>query len=302
MRDESTFENRGSNLGASIPVSMKAPLVSLIVPSFNAEKTIATAIQSFAVQDFPSSELIIVDGGSTDGTVEIIESYASVVSRWISKKDSGIYEAMNRGIELAAGEWIYFLGADDQLASPSVLGECGQKLERLDGNQLLAYADVEVVSRTGRTLAKVGAPWSDEIKQAFRYKMPLCHQGIFHRRKLFETVGRFDATFAIAADHELVLRSIFICEPHYLNGPIVARMACTEMSGNGKNTMRMLSEIQVSCARNGVSPNRWQIGLARLRVILRGGANAMFPKNVASHLLDFCRSLVGRPPYWSLTD
>jgi glycosyltransferase involved in cell wall biosynthesis len=302
MRDEIPCDNRGANLGGALPESMKAPHISVIIPSFNAADTIATAIDSFAVQDSPDHELIIVDGGSTDCTVETIQTRASTVSRWISKKDSGIYEAMNRGIELAAGEWIYFLGADDQLASPSVLREFGQKLKRLSKNQLLAYADVEVVSRKGRAIAKVGAPWSDETKHKFRYEMPLCHQGIFHRRTLFEIVGRFDTTFAIAADHELVLRSLSICEPHYLNGPIVARMACTGISGNGKNTMRMLSEIKVSCVRNGVSPNHWRLAIASLRALLRGWAGAIFPKNAASHLLDFGRLLLGRPRYWSLTD
>lgn len=95
--------------------------ISIITVSYNAAKTIEQTIQSVVNQTYDNIEYIIIDGGSTDGTVDIIKKYEDKIAYWVSEPDKGIYDAMNKGILKASGEYIYFLGADDWLYNESVM-------------------------------------------------------------------------------------------------------------------------------------------------------------------------------------
>ena len=93
------------------------PIISIIIPTYNVESTIGTVLESITAQTFRGYEVVIVDGVSKDGTAEIVARYAAgnPAIRWVQEKDKGIYDAMNKGVGLARGEWLYFLGADDTL-------------------------------------------------------------------------------------------------------------------------------------------------------------------------------------------
>lgn len=95
--------------------------ISVIIPCFNAHSTIEYAIQSFIQQTYPQKELIIIDGGSNDGSIELINQYKTSISFFKSEKDRGVYDAINKGINVANGEWIFILGADDEFHSKDVL-------------------------------------------------------------------------------------------------------------------------------------------------------------------------------------
>ena len=98
-----------------------SPLVSIITPAFNSDKTIESTIKSVLSQSHPRIEYIIVDGGSTDGTINIIKKYEDKINVWISEQDEGIYDAMNKGIKLASGDIVGFLNADDVYFADNVL-------------------------------------------------------------------------------------------------------------------------------------------------------------------------------------
>ncbi|NJL12522.1 MAG: glycosyltransferase [Microscillaceae bacterium] len=95
---------------------MLYPKISIVTPSYNQGQYIEEAILSVIGQNYPNLEYIIIDGGSTDNTIEIIKKYEKHITYWVSEKDKGIYDAMNKGIDVATGEWIYFLGTDDLLS------------------------------------------------------------------------------------------------------------------------------------------------------------------------------------------
>ncbi len=131
-------------------------MLSIICPSFNVEGCIRTLIESIINQTANNYEIIIVDGASTDNTVSIIEEYGDLV-KCISEKDDGIYDAMNKGIDLAYGEWLYFIGADDSLYSPKAIQEVMPHLENSEADVILCKINSSeygiIDSEISRTLA-----------------------------------------------------------------------------------------------------------------------------------------------------
>ena len=167
------------------------PLISIIIATFNAAATLAACFDSVLVQE-GKYELIVIDGGSTDGTVQLIEQYGNSISFWSSEPDHGIYDAMNKGIRQARGQWLYFFGADDQLM-PDVL----QKIQPLlkDVTQELVCGDVRY--DTGKVFRSyVGLKTS--------LQNTVHHQAAFYNRRLFASF-RYDDSFKIMSDYELNL-------------------------------------------------------------------------------------------------
>ena len=177
------------------------PLVSVVTAVFNGSDCIANCIESVLQQDYPNIEHIIIDGGSTDGTLEVLRRYADRLALWISEPDHGVYDAWNKGLELAQGEWLAFLGADDIYMPDAVSTymdlalQCPQA-EFLSSRALLnhptGYAPV------------FGGPWQ---WPRFSKRMTTIHVGTMHRRTLFEQYGKFDTTYRIAADYQFLLRA-----------------------------------------------------------------------------------------------
>jgi glycosyltransferase involved in cell wall biosynthesis len=177
------------------------PLVSVITAVFNGEDCIASCIESVLHQDYPNIEHIIVDGGSTDGTVAILRKYEDQVALWQSEPDHGVYDAWNKGLDLAHGEWIAFLGADD-LYLPGAIStyiELAQK--NPDAEFLSSRARLDHSSGYSPIF---GGPWE---WSRFATAMSTIHVGTMHHKKLFNRFGKFDTSYRIAGDYEFLLRS-----------------------------------------------------------------------------------------------
>lgn len=170
------------------------PLVSIITVCRNADKTIARAMQSVAEQTYAPIEYIVVDGGSTDRTLDMIKC-CPVVTRWISEPDNGIADAFNKGIVLATGEWVGILNADDWYepeTAATVIGVAG---------------DADVVHGPVRY-------WDGDMQKEVFYpnqealcrEMTINHQSVFVRRSVYEALGGFDMSYRYAMDYELLLR------------------------------------------------------------------------------------------------
>lgn len=168
------------------------PLISVIIATFNAAATLAACFDSVLVQK-GNYELIVIDGCSTDGTVQLIEQYSNSISFWLSEPDGGIYDAMNKGINQVRGKWVYFLGADDRVA-PGVFG----KLE-----QILVVSEATIIYGT------VEYETGSRVHSGFSIKTLLQntvhHQSAFYNRQLFREFT-YDVNFKIIADYELNLR------------------------------------------------------------------------------------------------
>lgn len=179
------------------------PTISVIIATFNAEKTLRNCLDSIVRQKDHQTELIVIDGGSTDRTKEILAEYGSGVDVMVSEKDRGIYDAWNKGIGLAHGEWIMFIGADDTLVSDAI----SQYLDFMNSQDIAGvdYICAKNIYQTedGSFIKDLGEPWRWE---QFRNIMKLAHVASLHRRTLFQDVGLYDLRFPICGDYELLLR------------------------------------------------------------------------------------------------
>lgn len=163
--------------------------LSIICPSYNCSNTIRTLIESVVRQTCDNYELIIIDGGSTDGTVDILKEYGGKLT-FISEKDNGIYDAMNKGISMATGEWLYFIGADDSLYSENVIEQIQPHLNTDAG---IILCDI-----MSPTLGRCSSSFS--LKTFF--KNTVHHQGVIYSRRIFAD-RMYDATLRIMADYDM---------------------------------------------------------------------------------------------------
>jgi glycosyltransferase involved in cell wall biosynthesis len=171
--------------------------ISIITPTFNSERDLEACILSVAKQDYKNKEHLIIDGLSNDKTVEIVKKYSKIYPniKWISEKDGGIYDAMNKGIDMAEGNWLYFLGSDDLLRE-NVLSEIFNE-EKINENDVI-YGDVifensDIVYDGKFDLIKI-------------MEKNICQQAIFFKRVVFEKLGKFKQDYNIAADWEFNMR------------------------------------------------------------------------------------------------
>lgn len=181
---------------ASVP-----PRLSIIIATWNAAKTFERCLRSIIGQEFTKWELLIADGASTDGTTELIRRYEPYIRWWESRKDGGIYDAWNKSLAYAQGDYVCFLGADDAWHTPSTL----RKLFEAIGD-----VEYDLVTGLGALVDSGGRPYH-EFGNAWDYKrvmkrMTICHPGALHRRKLFEHYGKFDTSYRICADYDFLLR------------------------------------------------------------------------------------------------
>jgi glycosyltransferase len=182
------------------------PLVSIITTSYNSEKTIRDTLASIAMQDYPRIEHIIVDGASTDHTLAYVAEYPHVANI-ISEPDSGIYDAMNKGLRLCTGEIIGILNSDDFYVSGQVVGQVVDQMEKSDAEALygdLVYVHPEQTNKIVRTWI---AGNFRRNKFLFGWMPP--HPAFFVRRHVYEQLGPFNTGLRSAADYELMLRFLF---------------------------------------------------------------------------------------------
>ena len=180
----------------------KAVEFSIITVSYNAAATIEQTILSVIRQDYSNIEYIVIDGGSTDGTVDIIRKYEDKIAYWVSEPDQGIYDAMNKGIRRATGDYVYFLGADDWLRDDEVMQEVAAFIRRFPGYSFYMGNVFLYAPALGWTKRQKGGRSTEEIKRG-----KMCpHQGLFTSRDLMRT--GFDTKYKIAADYAFLLRHI----------------------------------------------------------------------------------------------
>jgi glycosyltransferase involved in cell wall biosynthesis len=187
---------------SNLNISTK-PLVSIIMPVCNAEKFVGQALKSIAAQTFREYELLLIDGMSTDSTALIIRNMMAADSR-ISlyiEKDQGIYDAMNKGVLLAKGDWVYFMGADDEFYNENVLNNI---VSHLTSKNDIVYGDSIWMPEN----KKEQGQWTADLF----IKANINHQRIFYRKTLFEKFGAFNTKYKVAADHELNIRFFCNCQ------------------------------------------------------------------------------------------
>ncbi|MCA1613266.1 MAG: glycosyltransferase [Acidobacteria bacterium] len=173
---------------------MQRKLFSIITPTLNCGRKIVATTESVLSQDRDLFEYIVIDGGSTDGTLEAARRYGAEL-RLVSEKDDGVYAALNKGIDMATGKYLYFLGAGDQLKE-NVLA--GVKDLLPDGELNFVYGDAYYVNRGGYLAGEFG-------KSELRVRN-ICHQAVFYERTIFDLLGKYDPRYPLNADYVLNLK------------------------------------------------------------------------------------------------
>lgn len=173
--------------------------ISIITATYNSATTLRQTIESVLNQDYPNIEYIVIDGGSTDGTVKILQDYSSRIAYWVSEPDSGIYDAFNKGIRAATGDYIQFLGSDDCFCGTSVISQMAAAIDRQ--TDILSAAIYWIDSRRNLQL-KVGNEKARNKEQFDGEMIP--HPGMFTRAGLMKE-HMFDTSFRIAADYDFFL-------------------------------------------------------------------------------------------------
>ena len=207
--------------------------ISIITVCLNSVETIEDTIKSVLIQDYKDIEYIVVDGRSTDGTLDILKKYRDRIHKYISEPDKGIYDAMNKGIKLSSGDIIATLNADDIYADETIVG---RMLEFIQKNGLdAAYGDLAYIDpNNGDHVTRF---WkAGEYKRgAFCHGWVMPHPTFFCRKKVFDKYGCFNNSFQIAADFELMLRFV---EKYKIKVDYLPKVIVKMRTGGKANVLR----------------------------------------------------------------
>lgn len=230
---------------------MNFPKISIITVVFNNEATILDTMRSVAAQNYPNLEYLIIDGQSTDGTLERIETHKGIVSRLVSERDHGIYDAMNKGLALASGEIVGFLNADDLFAGPTVLQQVADAFR--DESVDACYADLVYVSQDNQRVVR---HWKSKSFTKGDFSLGWCpaHPTFYVRKAVVEKLGDFDQSFRLAADAELMMRFLERGNIRTTYVPQVwVRMRVGGQTNQSlKNIIQQNKEILSALKKNGV--------------------------------------------------
>jgi len=178
------------------------PLITIITATYNSIECFPTAIESVRAQTYDNVEWIVVDGASSDDTLDLFKQNEDVIDYWISEPDKGIYDAWNKGIGFASGEWIAFLGADDSYFEGALEAYVTLIVNYRDSQ--LDYISSRVNLTEGcKKVRTIGQPWNWKTFQRY---MTVAHVGSLHSRALFKKYGLYDTAYRICGDYELLLR------------------------------------------------------------------------------------------------
>jgi len=274
------------------------PLISIVTSTYNAEKHFKDLIRSIRDQSFDDFEWIVIDGGSTDTTLELAKLNNDIITYFSCEPDTGIYNAWNKGLKIAKGEWICFIGSDDFFISTESLGDISRILRVSPPTSRIIYSKVLITNESCVPLYIIGESW-DKASKKFRSLMTLPHPGLMHHRSLFTEYGLFDDSFRIAGDYEFLLRVIKSETPFFNTGPPLVSMRLGGISSNSKHQLSSLSEVRRASRRHGsVFPSIYLI-FAFAKLVVRWLIASMFGNRNSAIILDLGRAILGKKAHWT---
>ena len=230
--------------------------ISIITVCFNSEKTIRDTIESVIAQDYTDIEYIIVDGGSNDSTMSIIQEYEDSINTVITEIDKGIYDAMNKGIKLATGDVIGILNSDDIFENSLVISDVIKLFKSIPSVSLI-FGDVVIVDpiKTENIIRFCSSKNFRRWKLRFGWMPP--HPATFIKKTVYEQVGNYSLDYKISADYELFVRMLMVNQLNYsrMNKILVRQRAGGVSTSGFKSSLLLNSEIVEACKINGFYTN-----------------------------------------------
>jgi hypothetical protein len=265
----------------------------------NAATALPHTIRSLREQAGASFEWLVVDGGSADGTIEMLRGNEDVAC-WLSEPDQGIYDAWNKACRRARGEWLLFLGAGDELAAADTLAAVTPHLLRSGDSSPLLYGTLTLLSERGRRpIETMGVPWS-LVEGRWEIGRPALppHGAVFQHRSLFVLPSPFDLRFPIAADSHFLLRHIVRNPPRFIALP-VARAALGGASFRLESAHAVAAELDAINRDLGIRVPAGQ-RLANAIRLTAIGLLLKLPRPMSWRMVDALRRLSGRSSRWSI--
>jgi len=237
------------------------PLVTVITVVFNGSQTLEHTILSVIEQSYSNFEYIIVDGGSTDSTLDILRNHEGNIDYWISAKDGGIYDAINKGISLARGDYIGMLNADDYFADPSALNKIMNRFRTSQVDAVFSYLDIIDPNNLGKVLRKYRI--SSFSKNMLRIGLMPPHPTFYCKKSCYEKGGGYRTDYRIAADFEMLTRLLLKQNISWsVLKQITVKMRSGGLSSRGmKSNWIVNREIIRGCTENGLYTNMFLLAL-----------------------------------------
>lgn len=239
-------------------------MISIITATFNSAKTLKDTIQSVLRQTNKDFEYLIIDGGSTDETIDIVKSYESEFSgrlKWVSEKDEGIYDAMNKGIKMASGDVVGILNSDDYFTSDDILQTVDNAFKSHEIDAI--YGDIHFI-RDGNP-QKCVRYYSSRMFRPFwlRFGFMPAHPSFYCKREIFDKAGLYSLDYKIGADYEMMVR---LFKRHkikslYANKDFVTMRTGGASNNNVRSRLTLIEEDVKACRVNGIYTNRFFIML-----------------------------------------
>lgn len=276
-------------------------LITVVTSTLNAAGALPYTIDSLRRQLDCRFEWIIVDGASTDGTIELLRANEDLIDLWLSEPDTGIYDAWNKACAEVQGEWVLFVGAGDEIAAPDVLATMARHLAKVSPERLLVYGKVQYLSPVGRqALDEVGEPW-EAMRGRWELGRPALppHAAVFHRRTLIAGGAPFNPALRIAGDARLLLGAILRHPPEFVP-VLVDRMTIGGTSFRLGNALGMAKEIDEINREFGLRPPFFHALLQRFELVGKVILSGLFPERFQHRVADAYRVILGRPKRWTI--
>lgn len=267
------------------------PTIAIIIAIYNGASTLDDCLDSLLNQTVRADQVVVQDGGSRDGTVDILQRRAEELTHWTSVRDNGIYDAWNKALAHVTADWIWFIGCDDKLATQETVAWLKTCLAGVKEDVGLVYTQVAMVSISGQVSETVGQPWL-KTQRALRYRMSVPHTGLLARRELFMTVGGFDPEYRIAGDYEWFTRAAKQTETAFFARTTVLA-GDAGLSGGAATQVATVREFGKVCDTQGRSkPPAWYWLYAS--AVTKVSLQKLFGPRIQSLLVDGYRVLTLR--------
>lgn len=222
---------------------MQRPIFSIITITYNASEWLERTVVSVLSQSYPNIEYIIIDGASTDGTVDIIKQYASGVSYWVSEPDRGLYDAMNKGLRQATGDYVWFVNAGDTVCTSDTVQRIAAALEKKKRLPDVIYGETMIVDGAGRSLGMRRLKAPERLTwRSFRMGMLVCHQSFISKRGI---APLYNTDYRLVADFDWCIqclkRSKYIYNTHMtLSNFLEEGLSSTQRKASLKERYRVM--------------------------------------------------------------